>query len=121
MLIKFATKRILIINNQTRISKFFYDELIHEGYAIRIMKVESLDLSDLDISSDDLVIINLHPDGRLARDVYQNFKLHFPNNSVLVLKRHHTLESLIVAITNIFRQQVSQQASGHFNGSRKYS
>ncbi len=114
-------KRILIINNQTKISKFFYDELIHEGYAIRIIKVETLDFTDLDISSEDLVIINLHPDTHLASDVYQNFKLHFPNFSVLVLKRHHTLESLIAAITNVFRQHGSQRASGHFNGSRKYS
>ena len=116
-------KTILIIDNEAQEKVLVNEALQREGYHIKTMDADSLDLETLDPSSFDLTIVNLYPDVPTTWGIYLDFKHHFPDCPVLVYMNHQALESLKSAIKNIFRKQVGTYMGDACNAqpSQKYS
>ena len=98
-------RHLLIIYNQINSAEAIGEDLRKIGYAVHFIPIKSLDCNQLKFSVCDLGIIQIEPDISIAWRTYRDLKKQFPDFPVLIYIRKSNMESLKMAIQDIFRRK----------------
>ncbi|MCF8026436.1 MAG: hypothetical protein K9K82_13240 [Desulfobacteraceae bacterium] len=101
-----SLRHLLIIYNQKNSAEAIGEDLRKDGYAVHLIPIKSLDCNQLKRSVYDLGIIQIEPDISIAWRTYRNLKKQFPDFPVLIYIRKSNMESLKMAVQDIFIRKI---------------